>query len=225
MTKWFDILNGFKGFGNPEANIWFVGIEEGSNWSGSPEEDRKAYERYEKGYFWSEPQEENEYTSVYDVMSKIIFGLGVASGAILEYRDKVMFKKDGGVFQANLYPLGKPTVKTWPGYYKQVFGYGESEIERYKKDVRQTRFPELRKFWEQYSPSITICFGSTFWSDYKKLFCLDAEPDEILDSGYMEIFRRGKRVIYLTPFFSYRRHCMPKERIDKLVQRLRQEMA
>jgi len=89
MMEYFDILNNFKGFGDPEGKVWFIGIEEASAWSPVPETDSGKYKRYEQEYFWNGPEEGNEYTSVYDVMSKIMIGLGLANGPVSEYRDKV----------------------------------------------------------------------------------------------------------------------------------------
>ena len=53
MTREFDILNNFKGFGNPSGNHWFVGIEE----SLEIEADKldKIYSDYKRDYLVANP--------------------------------------------------------------------------------------------------------------------------------------------------------------------------
>lgn len=222
----FDIVNSFLGFGDPHAPIWFVGLKEAGEWNEDPGKDAHMYRQYAKGYFHFAPgiisSEAQKYgrrfTKVYDIMSKLVV-LALNDPNLSDwkyYRDHCLFSEGGRTFQTNLYPLGKPSLRSWPEKYHTLFGMDSAE--RYYKSAQQDRFPLLGTAHAKYRPRITICFGRTGWDSFQKIFSLGEEFGE-------EIV--GCRIypsnVVLTPFFSYR--VMPHRIIDALGQRLRPLLA
>lgn len=214
------------GIGEPSGGIWFVGLEEAYQWNKNAEDDKKWYDRYKDGYFCIETGEidgsAKEYgigfTKIYDIMSKILTGLENNSdeyGGWKRYRANVLFQKGSGVFQANLYPLGKKSLDEWPAHYEEIFGFGKTDIKKYLSIVREQRFPQLRRFWKKSRPLSTICFGVVGWADFAELFELDKEEFEEDDS--IRVYEKQK--IIFTPFFDYRH--MSHQRISRVVNDLK----
>lgn len=217
MNENFKILNEFKGFGEPFGKIWFIGIEESGVWSDDPNEFQKEIKSYScKGGFKFNNGSNSLKTPVYVIISKIMSGLNGKGFDWREYRKICLFRPKTDVFQMNLYPLGKKNVGDWPAHYKSLFSYGKEDYERYISDVKELRFPKLRKFWHEKSPQITICFGKTYWSDFKELLDLDGRPESHKD-GSIQLYR-GEKVV-LTPFFGNGQ--MGEDRIQTLVRILK----
>ena len=94
---------------------------------------------------------------------------------------------------ANLYPLGKKHLASWPEHYQEDFGLQSKE--EYFDVVHNKRFPYLKGKWEEKEPDLTICFGKTFWSDFHTVFEIEADPEQ---NGFCIYPDEG---IILTPFF------------------------
>lgn len=226
MTTYFEILNNFMGIGEPSGGIWFVGLEEAYQWSKDIEYDKGIYDRYKNRCFCVDPGEiaknakeyGNKFTKIYDIMSKVLVGLQNDPDECdgwKRYRDNILFQKGSGVFQANLYPLGKKRLDEWPSHYEKIFGLGKSDIKKYLSLVREQRFPSLRAFWKESSPLSTICFGVAGWDDFVQLFELDKEVFE--EEDLIRTYKK-QRIIF-TLFFDYRH--MNHRRINRVVNSLK----
>lgn len=217
----FRILNEFLGNRNPNARIWFIGLEEAYEWKPDPEQDAELYRDYAKRFSHAEPgrisadarRYGRRYTKVYDMMSKLIVGaLGPACTLDWKtYRDERLFVVGSEAFQMNLYPLGERSLKRWPPWYEALFGFPSPKA--YREAVRTTRFPLLRDAHRRYAPILTICFGKSGWDDF----------EEVLGLGNRyEVTTDGRRIypsrVVLTPFFSYR--FMSNQRVVALAERL-----
>ena len=213
MNDQFQILSNFKGFGNPEGEIWFVGLEEAANFEIEFDLILKSYSKEfipgVKGSIQEDAKKHgNSYTKVYDVMSKLMVGLFPVTDR-KNYRNCSLLTKDGNEFQMNLYPLGKKSLKTWPEFYQRQFGFQNKQ--KYLTTVQVDRFPNLYKYWKQNSPDFTICFGLGNIDDFIKAFQLDTELQ--VKESYLSLFPRER--ILITPFFDNRN--MGQNRIDKTV--------
>ena len=226
VTEHFEILNNFMGIGEPAGGIWFVGLEEAYQWNKNVEDDKKWYDRYKDRYFCIETGEIDRsakeygkgFTKIYDIMSKILTGLKTNPDEFngwKRYRAKVLFQKGSGVFQTNLYPLGKKRLAEWPPHYERIFGFGKNDIDRYLSIVREQRFPKLRAFWKKSRPLSTICFGVAGWGDFVNLFELDKE--EFMEEDSIRVYKKQKTIF--SPFFDYRH--MSHKRISRIVNDLK----
>ena len=152
------------------------------------------------------------YTKVYDIMSKLV--VAALGGPTLTdwraYRDNCLLQRGSHAFQANLFPLGKPSLPAWPVEYASLFGLRSGR--EYYERVRGARFELLRSNHKRYAPKVTVCFGRTGWSDFGDVFALrDGFDDSIAGC---RIYPSG---VVLTPFFNY---PYLKGRIEELGQRL-----
>ena len=215
MNDQFQILSDFKGYGNPNGKIWFVGLEEAADFNETNfdkilESYSKEYIPAEKGSIQQDAKEYgNSYTKVYDVMSKIMTGLSPTTDW-KTYRNNLLLTKEGNEFQMNLYPIGKKSLNTWHDeIYQQQFGFKTKQ--EYLTKVRADRFPRLYDYWKQNAPDFTICFGIGNIDDFKKAFRLSTEFE--LKESKSFLFSTEK--VLITSFFDNRN--MGQERINKTV--------
>lgn len=213
MNDQFQILSDFKGFGNPNGKIWFVGLEEAANFETNFDQILKSYSiehiPVEKGSIQKDAKKYgNRYTKVYDVMAKIMIGLFPTTDW-KTYRDNLLLTQEGNEFQMNLYPLGKKSLNTWPKFYQRQFEFKTKQ--EYLTKVQADRFPILYNYWKQNSPDFTVCFGIGNRDDFKKGFRLSTEF-ELKETNSL-LFPAEK--ILITPFFDNRN--MGQDRIDKTV--------
>jgi hypothetical protein len=213
MNEQFQILNDFKGFGNPNGKIWFVGLEEAVNFETDYEQILKSYSKEyllaEKGSIQEDAKRYgNSYTKIYDIMAKIMTGLFPTTDW-KTYRNNILLTKYGNEFQMNLYSLGKKSLNTWPEFYQQQFGFKCKR--QYLIKVQTDRFPNIFRYWKQNSPEFTICFGIGNIDDFKKAFRLDTEIHLKESNSFLFL----KEKVLITPFFDNRN--MGQDRIDKTV--------
>lgn len=206
------ILN-FKGFGNPLNNkkLCFIGIEEAcgfdANWSDN-EFDKEILKSYSceyspQGpsdyYFYKQEYKHlfgKPYTPVYEIMAKIISEL-IPRLELKEILDRYLFSCDGLAFQMNLYPLGKENLDVLlPNIVLNRFGF--TNREEYLKTVEEIRFPRLYEFWNSMNFDLTICFGKTYWNEFRKCFHLNESKPIRDEVEKFELY--GNRVV-LTDFF------------------------
>lgn len=216
MNDRFETLNKFKGFGNPNGDFWFIGIEEAlPTTTDNLQETLKNYENEILPTKTGEIKESaekhgNKFTKVYDIMSKIIKGDNWK-----EYRDNNLLQADSNEFQMNLFPLGKPRVSNWPTHYNELFSITSVDI--YIDYVKATRFKMLKEFWDTYKPRITICFGASFLKEFKSIFNL-SDSEEILFKEEKIYFYPKERVL-ITPFFDYRQ--LKSNGLTKLIETIK----
>lgn len=202
MNQDFEILNNFKGFGNPNGNYWFVGIEEAANFEENYTELIKIHSNefipVLKGEILKDTQKHGKsYTKVYVIMSKIIVELEGKNVCWKEYRDKKLLQMNSNEFQMNLFPLGKKKVNIWPKFYQEKFGFIKQQD--YLDYVVNNRFKLLRKFHQSRNPKLTICFGKTYSNYFQSAFNLKNGCTTI---NGIELYENEGFLI--TPFFDNR---------------------
>lgn len=218
MNDQFQILSDFKGFGNPNGKIWFVGLEEAANFETDFDKILESYSTEyipaEKGSIQKDAKKYgNSYTKVYDVMSKIMTGLFPTTDW-KTYRNNLLLTKDGNEFQMNLYPLGKKSLNTWNEFYQRQFEFKNKQ--EYLLKVQTDRFPNLYNFWKMNQPNFTICFGIGNIYNFKKAFQLNTVIQ--LKESNSFIFPKERTLI--TPFFDNRN--MSSDRISKIVKTIKE---
>jgi hypothetical protein len=188
----FNIVNRYLGWGDPgEGGIWFVGIEEADPW-GEPDKeypndgqmsklDRarnqiKSFKDRTRCNWYSCDTADALYkptrTRVFPNIAKIVCNFSTIEKDRKNYRDNHLFREGCRVFQANLFPLGKPNTAKWPDYYKDLFGYDKGDRELYEEKVKETRFKEIYRRWSESKPQVTICLGRSYEDKFGELFNL-----------------------------------------------------
>ncbi len=163
----FSVVNRYLGWGDPsEGGIWFVGIEEAGVWGGDNLSSILAVEEpiinlakkqikeldLIDGWYKNSSWEPTK-SRLLKVIEDIADAVGVSRA--------VLWRAGCKVFQTNLYPLGRPRTRDWPPHYKKLFDFGKEDLDRYKKQVQEKRFPDIRKRWLLSKPKATICFGTS----------------------------------------------------------------
>lgn len=198
MNLDFEIFNHCLGEGNPKGIFWTIGIEEGESISADNLKIKK--EEYNCLYRTVEPIEEKS-SDIYDIACKLINGLD--NQEYYRYRCNHYLQEDSNEFHSNLYPLGKPSTNTPITKYRDLFGI--NSYEDYEQYVKNSRWPKLLSLWKKSRPSITFCFGKTYWSDFIELLELTEEPFEKKNFDDREFMFYPQSKVMLTPFFSYGR--------------------
>lgn len=206
----FAVLNEFRGYGNPNGPLWFVGLEGAGEWKPAHSLDADKYKKYALGYYPFKRGEIKEdsandgrrYTKVYDIMSKFAVVVLEGSDSSLwgwsDYRDNKLLLEGKDTFQANLYPVGKPGMDQWPAQYEELFNLPTPKD--YYTELRDTRFPKLRDFHKTHRPRVTVCFGrASAKGDFERLFELEKKDFE--ESDKCRFYANG---IVLCPFFDPR---------------------
>lgn len=196
MNADLKVFMDFKGFGDPMGDFWFIGIEEGDEFS--PEEMNSLINRYSRGIVLSRPGEFKE--RIYPVYKKIVdIVTGVRGYDEKWYRNERVFVKGSEAFLSNLYPLGKKrsSAPLLPHYFDQLDLKSEAD---YYEIVKTYRYPIIKNFWEYHNPKITICFGKSGWSEFRRLFELKETDRVPVVEGVIEYYPDEK--IYLTHHFS-----------------------
>lgn len=179
----FKILNEFLGWGNPNNAIWFVGIEEGGDWS-------------KKGFgLTNKPLREYENKVNDNIINNYVNNVNegvknLKKEEILSWKDKLyknindILNNDklnqtriDNIFISNLFPLGVKSTKceTWVEVYsdyKDIFNLRDDEYqkEKYYERSSKDRFIALYKLRERYNPLLTICYGIDQHSNFVKCF-------------------------------------------------------
>lgn len=207
----FLAANAYLGWGEPHRGVWFVGLEEADGWFDLPADE--VVRRYRALGEVSPATTQRDFTtlgpagrSIRHTTSRILSAVSERAQAEPEserwrwYHDNQLWAPGSMTFQANLYPLGKPSRASWPSSFEGLFGFGPDDRERYRQTIADTRWPKLRARWEYDRPTATICFGGEAWPDFRTVFGVSSTPRQ-LSNGKIQI-HDAERVI-LTYFFSY----------------------
>jgi hypothetical protein len=204
-TDLFHIANQFLGWGDPHGGIWFVGIEEASDWSEDSvhklrESAGKLYVP-ETEFVWVK-KKTRQGGGIREYISKICFALSAKyqTKSWQTFRDENLWAEGSKVFQTNLYPLGKATLEEWPAAYAKLFGFGAADRKFYREAVLRERFPLIRKHREDFSPQATVAFGASAREDFLILFGLRSEDLAPLEK---DIYVAEKEKIIFCPFFAF----------------------
>jgi hypothetical protein len=197
----FAIANEMLGWGDPQGGAWFIGLEEASVWNNDnlPQLLALQGESYVSETKWNWKELGASGRGIRDYTSKIVQPLSQShrERSWKEYRDEKLWGQGSKVFQSNLYPLGKPSLKDWPEHYGDLFGFGLKDRERYREVVRKTRFPLIQRLRERQCPQAVVCFGVYGWEDFQDMLGLDRASASWPDED-VAVFSQ-ERVI-LTPF-------------------------
>jgi hypothetical protein len=198
------------GWGDARGGLWFVGIEESSEWKAEEEDYIDRF--YNHDAYFRDPAVEaatgltnveppKTRTQIHVVQAKIAAPLSrTRDGHALQ---EILWRTGSGVAHANLYPLGKPNAGgTLPPQYQRLFGYGATveEALRYVADVKRLRFPRLREARQLLKPQAIVCMGQGHWPEFREAFEL-CESNVDRSDTKLQVFT-GERII-LAPHWAY----------------------
>lgn len=205
----FELACSELGWGDAERGLWFLGIEEGSEW-GEGDEQRIEHHYAHRLYFRNdaleakrEPNRATNKSRIDVVEAKIAYPLSRSAGSTSfeQYREGLW--SDGSkVAHGNLYPLGKRALSKWPEHYAQLFGYGANDADhrRYRSDVWKIRVARYAAARAELRPQAIVCLGTTHRNEFRGALGL-AAPGREAERGKVYVYDE-ERVI-LAPHFAY----------------------
>src|SRR5262245_50796899 len=187
-------INSWLGWGDPDAGLWFVGIEEGAKFS-------PLKIAAMRGRRYSPVLEVRERRSPIALRTARIVCLLAGTEDAREYARARMGWPGSKVFNANLFPIGKPSLSAWPSNYKRLLGVTRAEYLARRDTLSAERAAFFRQLRADRQPQAVICFGKSCWTRFEEVFVRASarprRPDRTLDILAYE----SDRVI-LTPHFS-----------------------
>ena len=211
VTRAFTAANTYLGWGEPKNGIWFVGLEEADGWYDLPE--AEVIRRYMELGEVSPASTQVDFAAlkaagrgIRQKTARIMSAVSTSAMCIADvaarwrwYHDNRLWRPGSRSFQANLYPLGKPTRTSWPKAFEPLFGFGPDNRDTYKQVVAETRFKRLHARWLEDAPLATICFGAEAWPDFRAVFRVTSSP-RTLANGKIHV-HDSERVV-LMHFFA-----------------------
>jgi hypothetical protein len=204
--KELEHLLNFIGYGKLNADVWFLGMEEG----GGGEDNIRARLRFRQVEDCAEAHAILGITK-FHTGQKIIQGTWrgmcyimlrlegkpVDRESIRNYQADYLGRFQGTSLLCELLPIPKPSMNDW-GYEKLIPQY--SSRDGYYKVVKPRRIKYLRSLIIKYRPKVVIGYGKKYWQDYQELF-----PSSIfLENGQFLVARDENLVVVLTDHFTAR---------------------
>ena len=223
ITKEFEILNQWLGWGDPYEGLWFIGIEEGGTWGcETPEEIEKSrvtIQNFSGKRFISYPSKEdrgNLNWPVANVTAKICSLVTRLNINWEEYRENRLWLEGSKIFNGNLMPVGKHSLKLkdWPECYSKLFGLTREEYHSYYNYIKQSRYKLFADCIKEYKPQAVVCYGKAYWNDFEEVFVNEDEAMEYNDFK-TRIYEKSK--VILTRHFS---HGMPDKTVRFIANQL-----
>ena len=206
-TECFTCLNTFIGWGNPDANVWFVGLEDAGQYdtNANPNDIITEYSAANHpSRFLSITAQRiikestgKPRTPIYNYMAYVLSRLRIGTNELLNsgvYRDTLLAQNH---FKMNVRSLALDRTIDWPAHYSTLFGITHGE---YSNLLVEERYPLLRAFHARHRPKFTVCFGSKHWQKFEQMFGLPTNQ-RIELSPYVSYHLREGLFIFLTPFF------------------------
>ncbi len=171
-----DHLFNFIGFGRLDAEVWFIGMEEG----GGGEENICARLKFNKVEDLAEAHKilgitkyhsgkriiQNTWRGMCYIML-LLDGKEPSTKNIRNYQADYLGRYQGNTFLCELMPIPKPKMSDWD--YEQLIPQFTSSQDYYEKG-KPKRIRYLRNIILENKPKHIICYGKKYWQDYKELF-------------------------------------------------------
>jgi len=220
------LLN-FVGYGRKDAEVWFLGMEEGCVVDKELREKhlfiRLKFDEFED---CKEAHKELDITKYHYGtktcqrtwwrMCRIMLGIEdseIDIEALRNYQAEKLGQSDGNTLLCELMPIPNRGINEWE--YKELLPQYKNRKDYYEK-VKPCRIEKLRKLFKEYPPKIVVAYGSTFWKDYEELFkefrFEKREPFKVAQSE--------NTVILLTPHFV---SIQMNGQIEKLVSLIKEK--
>jgi hypothetical protein len=199
------LLN-FVGYGELNAKVWFLGMEE----AGGGEDNVRARLKFRSVEDCKEAHKilgitklhfgKNIIQRTWRGMCYIMLrleGRQPDTESIRKYQADHLGRFHGSSLLCELMPIPKPNISTW-GYEKLIPQFASRD--EYYTIVKPRRIKYLQQLLGEYCPKIVIGYGKSYWNDYKELFL----QLEFSSSGQFLVARAKDKVVVLTDHFTAR---------------------
>lgn len=169
------LLN-FVGYGVLDAEVWFLGMEEG----GGGEDNIRKRLRFRPvedcmeahkilgivKHHWGNQAIQPTWRGMCCIMLGLE-GKEPSRDNIRAYQASMLGRSCGRTLLTELMPIPKPKLGAW-GYEQLIPQYPSARS--YYQGVKPQRIALLRKLLGEHAPKVVIAYGKQYWSDYKTLF-------------------------------------------------------
>jgi hypothetical protein len=174
-----DKLLRFIGYGRLEAPIWFIGMEEG----GGGEANLRTRLTFDPVMDLARAQRMLGYGAYFDLpppkiqptwraliqITLGVMGRPTEAEAVAGYQVRELGRAHGDTLLTELMPLPAPTTRHWP--YQALFADPRfASRDRYLNTIKPHRIQLLRDLIANHKPRLVICYGKSYWTDFKRLF-------------------------------------------------------
>jgi len=196
-----DHLSKFIGYGNLNADVWFIGMEE----AGGGEENirtRLTFKKVEDCFKAHEKLGINKHhldrkiiQPTWAQMCRLMLGLEnkpFTTTNVRQYQSEQLGRNGGNTLLCELMPIPKPNITSW-GYENFIPHF--QTVREYYQQVKPLRIKYFKKLLSHRNPKIVICYGKKYWKDYKNIF-----EDRVFEvEGEFQIATNKQKTIILTP--------------------------
>lgn len=199
------LLN-FIGYGRLDADIWFMGMEEAGGGKANirtrlkfrPVEDNaEAHQMLGVTHLhWGRRKIQRTWRGMCYIMLRLE-GQEPTRENIRTYQAEKLGCFGGNTLLTELMPIPKPKFKRWD--YEELVPQFASR-EEYYRIVKPRRIAYLRSLLAENSPRAVICYGKSFWSDYRELF----EGSKFEQEGQFQTAVFDNTLVVLTGHFAAR---------------------
>lgn len=143
-----------------KRSIWLMGIEHG--WPKDAEKTRA--ENADDDSYSISMQRQWPYNRNAFKLLAVAHGQPVSEWESFAERHQPFVKGCQGYFKGNLYPFAAPNVGEWPESARNASGFDSKE--EYRVWCREHRLPTIKRWVDEYTPSIVIGVGNTFRNEF-----------------------------------------------------------
>ena len=203
------LLN-FVGYGELDANVWFIGMEE----AGGGEDNIRSRLKFRKIEDCANAHQILDITKHHTgrkviqrtwrgmcYIMLLLEGKPVDRESIRNYQADKLGRFQGNSLLCELMPIPKPSIGSW-GYENLIPQFNSAD--EYYQVVKPRRVKYLRGLLQEHSPKVVICYGkgseNNYWQSYRELF-----PDiKFSKSGRFSVGISMQTTVVLTDHFTSR---------------------
>lgn len=204
--KELEHLVNFIGYGELDADVWFLGMEE----AGGGEDNLRRRLSFRQVEDCAEAHKLLKITNVHWGPRKIqrtwrgmccimlaTEGKQIDREAIRIYQVEKLGRFGGNTLLTELMPIPSPKIDHWG--YEQILPQFESRNDYFEK-IKPIRIRLLQELIHVHKPPAIIAHGKKYWNEYKSIF---AELDFISHKSF-EVAQTDQTIVVLTSQFAHR---------------------
>lgn len=218
-TELEHLLN-FVGYGELDADVWFLGMEE----AGGGEENLRARLKFRavedcaeahqilgiRKHHWGKKIIQRTWRGMCYIML-CLAGQETTTENIRNYQADQLGRFGHNSLLCELTPIPKPSIGSW-GYEELIPQYASAAD--YYSTVLPRRHKYLRELLSKHSPKVVIGYGKKYWPDYQRLF-----PDlEFSARGQFSVGKSNTCTVVLTDHLTARSMNGKLDQVVKIIQ-------